>query len=69
MKFDHVLGITAHEYSARMCGQVALNPYFKTKLLCNFGNCENSFANKSSQLNRDGTKAYVNSMFSDGNAV
>lgn len=59
MKFGHVLRITAYEYSAHTCGQVALYPYFKTKLLCSFGNYENSFANKSSQLNRDGTKAYV----------
>lgn len=65
MKFGHVLGITAYEYSARVCGKVALKPYFKTKLLCSFGNWENSFANKWSQLNRDDTKAYVNNVFSD----
>lgn len=64
MKFDHVLRITACEYSAHMCGQVALNPYFKTKCLCSFGNCENGFT-KSSQLSRDGTKTYVNCIFSD----
>lgn len=65
MKFSHVLCITAHKCSAHACGQVALNPYFKTKF-CSFGNCENSFGNKSSQLNRDDTKAYVSSIFSDG---
>lgn len=57
MKFGHVLCITADECSAHTCGKVALKPYFKTKLLCSFGNCENSFANKPSQLNRDDTKA------------
>lgn len=57
MKFGHVLCITADECSAHTCSEVALKPYFKTKLLCSFGNCENSFANKPSQLNRDGTKA------------
>lgn len=66
MKFAHVLGITAYECSACTCGEVALNPCFKTKLLCSFGNCENSFANKPRQLNRDDTKVYVNSIFSDG---
>lgn len=58
--------MTAYEYSAHMCGEVALKPYFKTKLFRSFGNCENSFANNTSQLNRDDTKAYVNSIFSDG---
>lgn len=55
MKFSHVLCTTRYEHIAYM-----LKSYFKTKLLCSFGDCANRFVNKSSQLNRNDVKAGVN---------
>lgn len=53
---------TVHICAAKLLWSLTL----KLKLLCSVGNCENSFVNKPSQLNRDDTKAYVNNVFSDG---